>query len=60
MYFDKVLILVLVLVLWYYSPNLCKEILGNDLKKKKRNEPFSTDWSSNVYGGQMPWNGWNY
>ena len=60
MYFDKVVIIALILLLWYFAPNLCKQIVGNDYKKKKGNEPFSTDWSSNVYGGQMPWNGWSY
>lgn len=61
MHFDKVFILLLVLLLWYFSPNLCKKIIGDDFKKKTSNgEPFSTDWSSNVYGGQMPWNGWSY
>lgn len=60
MYIDKVFILVLVLLLWYFSPKACKEILGDDMKRKRNNEKFSSDWSSNVYGGQMPWNGWSY
>jgi hypothetical protein len=58
MYFDKAVVIIFVLLLWFFSPKICKQIVGNDSKKK--GEPFSTDWSSNMYGGQMPWNGWSY
>ena len=55
MYYDKIFMIIVILLFWYFSPGQCKNVIGN-----KKGEYFSTDWSSNVYGGASQWNGWPY
>ena len=59
MYYDKVFMIAIVLLFWYFFPVQCKKVVGPDPKRK--GEYFvGSDWSSNVYGGVSQWNGWPY
>lgn len=55
MHYDKIFMIAIVIFFWLFFPK--KNAVR--IKKEKKPEQFSTDWSNTFYGA-YPWNGWPY